>query len=126
MIEKAENNLISCKALLDIGKYEDSLNRAYYTMFSSLRAILALDVVEFKKHSAVLSYFNMQYIKTEKFDKKYAKTVKKASVMRNRSDYDGFFIAYKSDAEEQYNNAKEFLEQIKKYIEKRIDEENKN
>lgn len=122
MVQKAENTLICCKVLLDIGKYEDSLNRAYYTIFSSLRAVLALDVVEFKKHSAVISYFNMEYIKTQKFDKKYAKIVKKASVLRNRSDYDGFFIAYKDDAEEQYNNAKEFLEATKSYIEKRIKE----
>lgn len=122
MIEKAESDIDTSNILLSIKKYEASINRSYYAVFSCMRAVLALDVVEFKKHSGIISYFSREYLKTNIFDKKYAKTVRDAFMYRNKSDYEYFYIAFKSDAEEQYNNAKEFLEVIKSYVEKRIKE----
>lgn len=64
-IEKEE----AAKLLLDDGKYKDAANRAYYAMFHAVRAILALEGVDFKKHSGVISYFRQQYIATGIFGK---------------------------------------------------------
>ena len=44
---------------------------------------------------------------------------------RTKSDYEYFYIAFKSDAENQYNSAKEFLEETKKYLANRINYKSK-
>lgn len=115
-ITSSEQKLKASKLLLDAGMYKDSIGRSYYAIFSAMRAILAFDGEDFSKHSGVISYFQREYIKTAVFDKKYSKIIDKAFQIRNRSDYDDFYIAYKADAEEQYNNAYEFLCVVKAYI----------
>jgi len=54
-----------------------ALNRCYYAIFHAARALLALDGVDFKKHSGVISYFNKNYVKTGKFKAEMAKILLK-------------------------------------------------
>lgn len=115
-LENAEEKLESAKILLDAGKYKDSIGRSYYAIFSAVRAVLANDKVDFSKHAGVIAYFQREYIKTDIFEKKYSKYLQSAFQIRNSCDYDDFFIASKQDAEEQYQNAKEFYAAIKKYL----------
>ena len=67
-IESAKERLESSKLLLEAGQYKDSIGRSYYAIFSAVRAVLAKDKIDFKKHSAVISYFQKEYIKTNVFD----------------------------------------------------------
>lgn len=46
-----------------MGELKTANNRAYYSIFHAMRAILALDEVDFKKHSGVIAYFRENYIK---------------------------------------------------------------
>ena len=59
----AKEKLTSAKLLLDAGLYKDSVGRSYYSIFSSMRAILAIRQVDFSKHAGVISYFQKEYIK---------------------------------------------------------------
>lgn len=43
---------------------KDSIGRSYYAMFSAVRAILALDGVDYSKHAGVISYFQREYVKS--------------------------------------------------------------
>lgn len=52
--------------ILQTGNYKDSIGRSYYAMFSAVRAILALDGVDYSKHAAVIAYFQKEYVKTGK------------------------------------------------------------
>lgn len=45
--------------------------------------------------------------------------------MREKSDYDDFYIASKAQAEEQYNTAKYTLEQVSQYLSKNNTDESK-
>lgn len=47
ILSLAKEKLHSTKVLLDADEYKDSIERSYYTMFSIIRAILALDEVDF-------------------------------------------------------------------------------
>ena len=38
--------------------------------FTGVRAVLAKDGIDFKKHAGVIAYFQKEYIKTGEFDKK--------------------------------------------------------
>ena len=46
-LQTANEKLISAKLLLDAGQYKDSIGRSYYAIFSAVRAVLALDGVDF-------------------------------------------------------------------------------
>jgi len=91
-------------------------NRAYYAIFHAVRAILALDGVDFKKHSAVIAYFREHYIKTKQLDKKLSDKVHNASIIRNKSDYEDFYIASKDEATAQVNEAESFIAAVEEYL----------
>ena len=69
-----------------------------------------------KKHSGVIAEFNRNYIKTDVFDKRFSKIISKAFQIRNRSDYEDFYVVAKEDVAQQIDNAKEFLDVVTEYI----------
>ena len=117
-LESAKEKLNSAKLLLDNGNFKDSIGRSYYAMFTSVRALLAKDGVDFSKHAGVISYFQKEYIKSGLVNVKYSKYISQAFQIRNNVDYADFFIVSKSDAEEQYQKAEEFCRMIESYLEK--------
>lgn len=117
-MKMAKERLESAKLLLDNGQFKDSIGRSYYTMFTSVRAILALDRQDFSKHAGVISYFQKNYIKTGVFDVKYSKYLSQAFQIRNNTDYADFFIVSATDAREQYEKAMDFYKEIDEYIKK--------
>lgn len=117
-MKMAKERLESAKLLLDNGQFKDSIGRSYYAMFTSVRAILALDRQDFSKHAGVISYFQKNYIKTGVFDVKYSKYLSQAFQIRNNTDYADFFIVSATDAREQYEKAMDFYKEIDEYIKK--------
>ena len=115
-LEMAKERLHASEILLKDGSYKDSIGRSYYAMFTSVRALLAMEGQDFSKHAGVIAYFQKEFVKTGKFDKKYSKYISQAFQIRNNTDYADFFIVSMQDAKEQYDKAKEFLEVIEKYI----------
>ena len=63
-MERAKELIDDAKQLYKSGSYKSSNNRAYYAIFHTMRAVLALEEVDFKKHSGVIQYFQREYIKT--------------------------------------------------------------
>ncbi|MCL2054390.1 MAG: HEPN domain-containing protein [Oscillospiraceae bacterium] len=115
-IDKAKTCLKAAYLNIENDLFADSANRSYYCIFHSMRAVLALENVDFKKHSSVIAYFNQHYLKTEKLPKAFSKIISKAFDIRNDSDYEDFYIVSKEEVEEQANNAKMFLEAVEEYI----------
>lgn len=56
------------------------------------------------------------------FDKKYSKIIKGAERMRNRSDYDDFYIVSKDDTQKQIEDARQFIEELEGFIKKKLSE----
>ncbi len=115
-LEMAKERPESSKILLDNNSFKDSIGRSYYAMFTSVRALLAIEGIDYSKHAGVLAHFQKEYIKTGIFDKKYSKYISQAFQIRNNTDYADFFIVSKEDAVEQYENAKVFYEAICGYL----------
>lgn len=99
-LEMAKERLHSSEILLKDGSYKDSIGRSYYAMFTSVRALLAMEGQDFSKHAGVIAYFQKEFVKTEKFDKKYSKYISQAFQIRNNTDYADFFIVSMQDAKE--------------------------
>lgn len=115
-IDVAKEKLKSAYILLEAGQYKDSIGRSYYALFSAVRAVLAKDQVDFSKHAGVIAYFQKNYIKTERFERKYSKYLTSAFQIRNSCDYDDFYIVSKANAEEQYRKVKEMIDVIIDYL----------
>ena len=49
-IEQAQDDLESAMLLLEAAKYKAANNRAYYSCFHAVGAVLALEPIAFKKH----------------------------------------------------------------------------
>ena len=57
-LARAKEDLETAAGNLDNGKYRASVNRSYYAVFHSIRAITALDHFDSSKHSGVIAFFN--------------------------------------------------------------------
>ena len=119
-LESAKDRLRSSRVLLDNGQFKDSIGRSYYAIFTAVRAILAIDKVDFSKHSGVIAYFQREYVKTGLIDMKYSRYLQKAFQIRNSCDYDDFYLVTRQDAEEQYEHAQDMISAIQELIEARI------
>ena len=87
-IQQAEESLDEAKYLFDGDKSPRSvINRAYYSMFYSILALLIFEPYSSSKHSGVLSYFNRHYIKNGRISKDIGRAVNKAFDLRQRGDY---------------------------------------
>ena len=91
-LSKAKQYLEDTKRTLELEMYDTSANRSYYAIFHAARAVLALDGLDFKKHSGVISNFQMRYIKTGIFDKQLLNIIKSAFSLRTESDYEDFTL----------------------------------
>ena len=115
-IEKAGECYCDALAAYDNGSYSNASNRSYYCIFHSMRAVLALDGFDSKKHSGIISEFNRKYIKEGIFNDTFSEIIKLAFTVRGKSDYDDFYIASKESVESQITNAKVFLDAVKTYV----------
>lgn len=118
-LEQASVCINSSEVLAEVEDYKGAANRSYYAIFHCMRSVLALEGVDFSKHSGVSAYFRKEYIKTGIFDVEYSDIIKEAFDIRSDSDYDDFFVISEVEVQEQIQNAKKFYEQIKKYIEEK-------
>lgn len=115
-LDRAKELITDAKKLFEIGSYKSANNRAYYAIFYSMRAELAIDGVDFKRHSGVIQYFQKEYIKTGIFGKEFSDMIMDASEIRNASDYDDFYLASREEAECQIANAEAFTSAVEKHI----------
>ncbi len=115
-LEQASGCLKDAELMLGASSYKSAANRSYYAIFHAMRAVLANDDFDSKKHSGVISVFRERYIKTGVFPKEFSDYIRDAFDNRGQSDYDDFFIISKEETVEQIENARAFLASVKEYL----------
>lgn len=115
-LEQSKENFEEAEALFNINKYKGASNRAYYSIFHVIKAILALEQADFKKHSSVIAYFNKEYVSKNIFSRELGKRVNEARFFREKSDYVDFYIITKEECKEQIETAKLMIESAERYI----------
>lgn len=116
-LQEAKDSLKVAKHCLSEELYKDSINRSYYASFYAIKAVLALGTVDFKRHKDVVAYFNKEYVAKGIFERELGRRLGTLKQLREKSDYDDFYFASKTQAEEQYNTAEFILDCIGKYLE---------
>ena len=119
---KSEEMLVSAKRDMEAADYASANNRAYYAIFHAMRAVLALDGEDFKKHSAVIARFTLNYLKPNTLPREYSRLISNASLIRNRSDYEDFYICSIADTNALFSGAVAFCADIGRYLERRYGE----
>lgn len=115
-LERAKQDLSDAEFNYKHKRYLNANNRAYYSIFHAIKAVLALERVDFKRHKDVLAYFNQHYIKTERFPKIISKKISQASKVREDSDYDDEFIPTDEETKIQIDTARELIELVDQYL----------
>lgn len=114
--EKAKEDLQAATVNLDNELIKASINRSYYAIFHAIRSVNALDKFDSKKHSGVIEHFNQFFIHAGKFEKEVYSIITSAYMIREKSDYDDFYIAAKDEAQEQLENAKKFVNAVEEFL----------
>ena len=119
-LQQARDDLKSAQLNFSAGLLKAANNRAYYAIFHAVAAVLSLENVAFKRHKDTIAYFNNNYVRTEVFPRKIGRMISEAQEIRHASDYDVFYIAVKSDTEEQIAAAEEIIHLVEEYLEKDV------
>ena len=90
-IESAFNTVEAAKVLADRGFWNSAVNRLYDAIFYAVNALLVLNDIPTKSHSASKSKFSLHFIKSGKIDKKYGKLLAELYDWRQKGDYGNIF-----------------------------------
>lgn len=112
----AKDDLEAAEMSFEGKHYRSSNNRAYYAIFRSISACLALEFKAYKQHAQVIGNFNKDFVHTGIFPKEISRKISRAQEVRHASDYDDFYIISIEDAKEQLETAHEVVELVEKYL----------
>lgn len=118
-LEQAREDLEDAQLLYSANRFKGANNRAYYSIFHSIKAVLSLEPIDFKRHKDVVGYFNKNYVQPEIFPRQMGRRIIKASKIREDSDYDDEFIVDSDSTLLQIETAKELIKLVEEYINKK-------
>ncbi len=61
-INNANETLDTARLCVEHKRYKDAINRCYYAAFYAIKAALALEQIDFKRHKDAVAYFNQNYV----------------------------------------------------------------
>ena len=114
--DKAMSNIAIAKTLYQAEAYGFALNRAYYSAFCAMRSVNALDGFDSNKHSGVIAHFNQEYVKSGKFPPSTSAIIRKASMLREKSDYEDFYEPGREETADIIAKVEMFLKDAEAYL----------
>lgn len=121
-LQTAKEDLDTANLTFSSEQYRAANNRAYYSIFHSICAVLAKEGIAFKRHKDTMGYFNKNYIHTGIFPKELGSKIVAAEEIRHASDYDAFYIASKEITAQQIQTAEQLLALSAEHLEKQYDD----
>jgi len=115
-LAQARETLEEASALKEHALWRGVINRSYYAMFY---AVLALAVEQDKiaaKHTAAISFFDREYIKTGIFPKEFSKALHLLFDRRQANDYGEIWEVDENEARQALQDATDFVEAINKNL----------
>ena len=115
-MHQAEESLKASKNCLDNGFYKDSINRSYYCLLKyAITSLCRLKSIVPRARTAFIAQ-KAEYVATEIFPRELGKRLGTLKQLREKSDYDDFYIASKEKSIEQIETAEIVLKKIKGYL----------
>lgn len=116
-LEQAQTALDDAKYMIDGNRSPQSIvNRSYYAMFYAVLALLQKISKVPSKHSGAISLFDKEFVKKGVFSKDLSKDLHKAFELRQTVDYKIIKPITSDRAEEIWNKAVCFVQDIERYL----------
>jgi uncharacterized protein (UPF0332 family) len=115
-MEQAQDTLREAEILLGESALRGTINRAYYAMFYALLALLATRRLGTSKHSAAISLFDREFVKTGLFPRELSRALHLAFDRRQTHDYGEMVPITRQVAEETLSDAKTFVAALESYL----------
>lgn len=116
--QRAEESLDDAIILAEKKKWNAAINRLYYSCFYAVIALLLKNNIETQTHEGVRTQFGFMFIKNGKIDKKHGRIFTKLFDYRQKGDYGDLFDFDENMVMPLFEQVKEFIEEIKKHIDK--------
>ncbi len=117
-IQLAHETLHEAEILFKENSFRGTINRAYYAMFYSVLALLAVKKIGTSKHSGAISLFDREYVKTGIFSKELSQSLRLAFDRRQTHNYGELIDIDKDAAQGILENAKRFITEVESYLER--------
>lgn len=115
-IEKGQAAFRQAKILRESKEYDGSISRAYYAVFHYATALLLTKGFEIRSHEGLARLFNLHFIKTNVFPKKYSTILSHAQKAREESDYRPEVPFTEDDAVARLKETEDFISCIEKSL----------
>ncbi len=115
-IDSARKTFEAAKVLADNEFWNSAVNRLYYAVFYAVNALLVMNKIQTKSHSATKSQFSLNFVKTGKFDKKYGRLLAELYDWRQKGDYDNIFDYDNDSVQPLFKPVEEFINLIENEI----------
>ncbi len=117
-IQLAHETLHEAEILFKENSFRGTINRAYYAMFYSVLALLAIKKIGTSKHSGAISLFDREYVKTGIFSKELSQSLRLAFDRRQTHNYGELIDIDNDTAQGILENAKRFITEVESYLER--------
>ena len=115
-LKRAKDHLKSARDLLAADDFADSVSRSYYAVFQAARALLAIEGLESRKHSGVVSLFNRHFVKPGRVEKHIGAILKDAWRQREIADYSDVADFTRDEAQRLLRDAEIFVATIDRLL----------
>lgn len=116
IVKKATRALAAAERQLSSGDYDFASSRAYYAVFYVLEGVLLTRSLSFSKHSGVISSFNLHFVKSGVFPKKFSTLIARLSRERQMADYVFDMSIPESDARQDIEAAQTIVAAVKEFF----------
>ncbi len=117
-IESARKTFEAAKVLAENEFWNSAVNRLYYSLFYAVNALLVINGIQTKSHSATKTQFSLYFVKTGKFNKKYGKLLSELFDWRQKGDYENIFEYDNDSVQPLFNPVSEMIDLIENEINK--------
>ncbi len=125
LMEKAREKLDAARSLLKDGFYADSISRAYYSAFLSLKSVLLLLGEEPKTHEGARRMLGLLLVREGLVEKKYSRIFSELMNAREEGDYTPIVDFSRQEAESLIEKAQTFLVEMERVRREIRDKEQK-
>ena len=115
-LEQAREAVFDAELLLNADRYRAVANRLYYACFYATVAVLLTKRLQYSKHSAVIAFFDKEFIRSGQLPREYSRTLHRAFNERQQDDYMPFVEMDADEIKTLYSNVQTFVTGISEYI----------
>ena len=115
-VEKTEKTIEDVEFFIENEKFSVAVNQIYYGTFYILSALAIKYQFSSSKHAQLIGWFNKNFVKENKVERKYAQYIQEAFEKRMKGDYEVLVSFSESDVKDLFKKIKETICEIKKLL----------